>query len=171
MNSLVVLLFSSAMLVAAPAKKVVSLRNQIISALMGNDALDTIRRISSAEPEQLRNAGIEVETNGEEDMGETIRLKVIPPIIFHKASTSLITLSLTNTYKKFHGYVYALFTGDINKFAKSMQFTKGKPKNTPDTGTFNRVLPGANALCPVTLGASAYGAGRFLFGCGWCNGG
>jgi len=171
MNSLVVLLFSTAILVGAPGKVETPLRSQIISALMGTDAVDAIRRIADTEPEQLRNAGIVVETNGKEDMGKIIKLKVTPPIIIHKAATILITLSFTNNYKTFHGYVYALFTGDINQFAAAMQLTKGKPKNTPAIGTFNRTLPDGNDLCPVTLGASSFGRKRFLFGCGWCNGG
>lgn len=146
------------------------LRKQLVSALMGIDSLNAMRKIAKMNPSELQSEGIVVvEHNGEGYVDEIIKLRVSPPLVLNGAATDLVVMAETSPYKHFKAYVFAIFNGDIDKFASVLNLSKGKPKSCPPVGDYNRTLS-TETRCPVTLGASAIGKHRIVFGCGWCNG-
>jgi len=153
----------------AEAKPKSSIRNQLVSALMGNDALGTMRHIAKMKKSQLKAEGIKVEYKDDGGYDEVIKVHLSEPIVISGAKTNLIVMAFDSPYPGFNGLVFAEFEGDLLSFVKANKLSKGQPKNTTNVGTYNRPLSQEHG-CPVTLGATRIKPGRFVFGCGWCNG-
>ena len=156
-------------LFSCPIQAEPSIRLQVDSALMGVQPLDTIRRISKLPKSQLKSEGITIAANKQPGYDEVIHLKFDPVLKFHGVISTEVILAFDTPYENFHGLVYGLFTGDINKFVNKNGLKAGTPLNTTVVGVYNRPLderPG----CPITLGATPIDKNHFLFGPGWCNG-
>lgn len=156
-------------LFSCPIQAEPSIRLQVNSALMGDQPLETIRRISILPKSQLESEGITVEANKQLGYDEVIHIKFDPVLNFNGVISTEVILAFNAPAKNFYGLVYGLFTGDINTFVNQNGLKIGTPSNTAAVGVYNRPLderPG----CPITLGATPIDKDHFLFGPGWCNG-
>lgn len=70
----------------------------------------------------------------------------------------------------FGAFTYGEFTGDFKAVVAQLKLQPAKSKESRYLGQFvSREAP-ANA-CPPTIALTPLDGGKFLLGCGWCNGG
>lgn len=92
------------------------------------------------------------------------------PITIAGAKTNAVVWSLDPNYFEFNANLFAEFTGDYKAVVKSLKLQPSKGFNESSMGRFVSVQASANA-CPETIVLTPKENGRFLLGCGWCNGG
>jgi len=108
-----------------------------------------------------------------EGMMEKNILILRKPIVIAGARTSSIILSLEgSSYFNFNAAVYGIFEGDFKSVVKELGLSAAPARSEVGVGKHQRPVAGQNTLCPKTIGLTPLAEkGKFLLGCGWCNGG
>ena len=114
-------------------------------------------------------AGYAVQGFGEE-MSYKSMVILKDPITIAGAKTNAVVWSLDPNYFEFNANLFAEFTGDYKAVVKSLKLEPTKGFNESSMGHFVSIQASANA-CPETIVLTPKENGRFLLGCGWCNGG
>lgn len=83
------------------------------------------------------------------------------------AATSTVSWQVGGEDKRFGGVVFAEFEGDAAAVAKALSLIRHPDED--GMGVYRREVPDGN-LCPPTVLLTPTERGRFLLGCGWCNG-
>ena len=135
------------------------------------DPLGTVRAIAGSKSSTF-DRGIATLTFGDAMMEKTI-LILHHPIVIAGARTSSIILSLEgSSYFNFDAAVYGIFEGDFKSVVKELELSATPVRSELRVGQYQRSLVGQNTLCPKTIGLTPLAEkGKFLLGCGWCNGG
>jgi hypothetical protein len=69
------------------------------------------------------------------------------------------------------GIVYGIFEGDFKSVVKELGLRAVPATSEVRIGKYQRPLVGQNTSCPKTIGLTPLAEkGKFLLGCGWCNG-
>lgn len=92
------------------------------------------------------------------------------PIIIAGAKTNAVIWSLDNNYFEFNANLFAEFTGDYKAAVKLLKLEPTKDFNELSLGRFVSIQA-SDSACPATIVLTPKENGRFLLGCGWCNGG
>ena len=110
-------------------------------------------------------------TFGEAMMEKNI-LILRKPIVIAGARTSSIILSLDgSSYFNFSGIVYGIFEGDFKSVVKELGLRAVPATSEARVGKYDRPLVEKYTSCPKTIGLTPLAEkGKFLLGCGWCNG-
>lgn len=114
-------------------------------------------------------AGYAVQGFGEE-MSYKAMVILKEPIIIAGAKTNAVVWSLDPNYFEFNANLFAEFTGDYKAVVKLLKLEPTKGFNDSSMGRFVSIQPPENA-CPETIVLTPKENGKFLLGCGWCNGG
>jgi hypothetical protein len=99
-----------------------------------------------------------------EELDYRIDVQLKQPLQLAGARTSTVSWGVDG---RFGGLVYAEFEGDAEAAAKALSL-RAHP-NADRMGAFRREVPDGNT-CPPTVLLTPTERGRFLLGCGWCNG-
>ncbi|MCU0755582.1 MAG: hypothetical protein MUE46_10750 [Xanthomonadales bacterium] len=102
-----------------------------------------------------------------EELDYRIDVQLKQPLEIAGAQTRTVTWQTDGADKRFGGIVYAEFEGDAAAAAKALSLTAHA--NEDRMGDYRREVPDGN-LCPPTVLLTPTERGRFLLGCGWCNG-
>jgi hypothetical protein len=134
--------------------------------LCEGEPLETVRSLATA-----REPGLTAKTTGEEE-DETIVLTLQKEMVIEGARTNAVTMSFASPREDFLGLVFAEMTGDPAPLIKAFGLKKAARGAELPIGQYVKSVPGAepNEVCPKTIALTPLGSGRFLFGCGWCNG-
>ena len=177
-------LFRSAIVVAAlalapgPAEAAdPSFQDSLSGAVLcKGDPLGTVRAIAGSKTSTFER-GIASLTFGEAMMVKNI-LILRTPIVVAGARTSSIILSLDgSSYFNFDAAVYGIFEGDFKSVAKKLGLSAVPVTSDRSAETYQRpvetMVKGSRGnLCPKTIKLTPLDEnGKFLLGCGWCNGG
>ena len=114
-------------------------------------------------------AGYAVQGFGEE-MSYKSMVILKDPITIAGAKTNAVVWSLDSNYFEFNAILFAEFTGDYKAVVKALKLEPTKDFNEMSMGRFVSIQPPKNT-CPETIVLTPKENGRFLLGCGWCNGG
>jgi len=141
------------------------------AVLCKRDPLATVRAIAGSKSSTFER-GIATLTFGEAMMEKNI-LILRKPIVIAGARTSSIILSLeSSSYFNFSGFVYGIFEGDFKSVVKELGLRAVPATSEARVGKYERAVVVQNTLCPKTIGLTPLAEkGKFLLGCGWCNGG
>jgi hypothetical protein len=151
-----------------------SVHAKLIGALLceGNP-LDTVRTLASPGSGSY-NLGHASLTFGE-DMDERNVIVLRSPLRVAGAKASGVVLDLAVIYRDFSGSVYAVFEGDYLTVAKQLNLKPPTGKASV-IGKYQRRLDldldgKPDSTCPKTIALTPLQEkGKFLLGCGWCNG-
>ena len=134
--------------------------------LCEGDPLETVRSLAAAP-----NPELSAKTTGEEE-DETIVLALHKEMVVEGARTNAVTMSFASPREDFLGIVFAEMTGDPAPLIKAFGLKKAARGAELPIGRYVKAVPGPepNEVCPKTIALTPLGSGRFLFGCGWCNG-
>jgi hypothetical protein len=93
------------------------------------------------------------------------------PLKLFGATTSAVISEPDNSNFDFgfYAFTYAEFKGDYKLVVKALNLQPADPKAEYSIGKF--VSKQKPIGCPETIGLTPTENGRFLLGCGWCNGG
>ena len=140
------------------------------AVLCKRDPLATVRATAGSKSSTFER-GIATSTFGEAGMEKNI-LILRQPIVIAGARTSSIILSLdSSSYFNFSGFVYGIFEGDFESVVKELGLSAAPVRSELRVGKYQRPLVGQNTSCPKTIGLTPLAEkGKFLLGCGWCNG-
>lgn len=141
------------------------------AVLCKRDPLATVRAIAGSKSSTFER-GIATLTFGEAMMEKNI-LILRKPIVIAGARTSSIILSLEgSSYFNFSGIVYGIFEGDFKSVVKELGLSAAPVRPELRVGKYQRSLVEKYTSCPKTIGLTPLAEkGKFLLGCGWCNGG
>ncbi len=114
-------------------------------------------------------AGYAVEGFGEE-MSYKAMVILKEPITIAGAKTNAVVWSLDPNYFEFNANLFAEFSGDYKAVVKVLKLEPTKDFNESSMGRFVSIQATTSA-CPETIVLTPKENGRFLLGCGWCNGG
>ena len=130
------------------------------------DPLETVRSLAAAP-----NPALTAKSTGEE-MDETIVLTLRKELVIEGARTRAVTMSFSSPREDFQGLVFAEMTGDPAPLIKAFGLKKVSAGAEAPIGQYVKPVPGheKDEICPKTIALTPIGPGRFLFGCGWCNG-
>ena len=105
-------------------------------------------------------------------MGEKNILILRKPIVIAGARASSIILSLEgSSYSNFSGIVYGIFEGEFKNVVKELGLRAVPATSEVRVGKYDRPLADKYTSCPKTIGLTPLAEkGKFLLGCGWCNG-
>lgn len=106
--------------------------------------------------------------------GEEMSYKAVAilqtPLMVGKSSTRAVISEAESTHYEFAAFTYAEFTGDFREVVAQLGLQPEATDAEVKLGKF--VLPKADGSgCPPTIILTPGENGRFLLGCGWCNGG
>jgi hypothetical protein len=134
--------------------------------LCEGEPLETVRSLATA-----REPGLTAKSTGEEE-DETIVLTLRKEMVVEGARTSAVTMSFASPREDFLGLVFAEMTGDPAPLIKAFGLQKAARGAELPIGRYVKPVPGSEPgeVCPKTIALTPLGSGRFLFGCGWCNG-
>ena len=109
-------------------------------------------------------------TSGDE-MDEVNIVTVHAGLKIFGATTSAVRSQFDAPYENFQGIVFAEFKGDFRKVVKELGLKKAGSKDQK-IGEYVAPRPtGAqDEICPPTVALTPLDDGRFVLGCGWCNG-
>jgi len=140
------------------------------AVLCKRDPLGTVRAIAGSKSSTFER-GIATLTFGEA-MGEKNILILRKPIVIAGARTSSIILSLEgSSYSNFSGIVYGIFEGNFKSVVKELGLRAVPATSEVRVGKYDRPLAEKYTSCPKTIGLTPLAEkGKFLLGCGWCNG-
>lgn len=144
------------------------IKARVMNAILcKEDSLDTVRDIVKKTP---FNAEVASSSWGQEmDEKNVIILNEGITIAGSKASAVISDFGIT--YTNFQGIVFAEFSGDYKAAVKELGLLESK-KTEEDIGEY--VLPkprgGKDEVCPPTIALTPIETGKFVLGCGWCNG-
>jgi hypothetical protein len=145
------------------------------AVLCKGDPLGTVRAIAGSKTSTFKQ-GIATSTFGEAMMEKNI-LILRTPIVVAGARTSSIILSLDSpSYSNFNAFVYGIFEGDYKSVVKKLGLSAVPANSEGAIAMYQRPVDamwnGQRCLCPKTIGLTPLAQkGKFLLGCGWCNGG
>ena len=141
------------------------------AVLCKRDPLATVRAIARSKSSTFER-GIATLTFGEPAGMEKNILILRKPIVIAGARTSSIILSIdSSSYFNFSGIVYGIFEGDFKSVVKELGLRAVPATSEAMVGKFERPVLVQNTLCPKTIGLTPLAEkGKFLLGCGWCNG-
>lgn len=111
------------------------------------------------------------------EMDYKIAIIVKEPLEIGNAKSYSVISDFGAAYSEFNGIVYSEFTGDYKKVVEQLKLLPvSNPKSEMNIGKFERKVPTVvlgeqNLLCPKTIALTPLENGKFLLGCGWCNGG
>jgi hypothetical protein len=92
------------------------------------------------------------------------------PLRIGSATAYAVVAETEASYFDFGAFTYALFTGDARAAVALLKLEPAKSKDSLRLGAFvSRQAPAAS--CPRTVALTPVEGGKFLLGCGWCNGG
>lgn len=114
-------------------------------------------------------AGYAVQGFGEE-MSYKSMVILKDPITIAGAKTYAVVWSLDPNYFEFNANLFAEFTGDYKAVVKLLKLEPTKNFDESSMGRFVSIQASENA-CPETIVLTPKENGKFLLGCGWCNGG
>lgn len=146
------------------------------AVLCKGDPLGAVRALAGSKTSTVERE-IATLTFGEAMMEKTI-LILRTPVVVAGARTSSIILSLDgSSYFNFDAAVYGIFEGDFNSVANKLGLSAVPVSSDRSAGTYQRsvetmVKGSRQNLCPKTIRLTPLAErGKFLLGCGWCNGG
>lgn len=151
----------------APPKPAGAPADRLRRALLcEGEPLETVRSLAAAP-----NPGLTAKSTGEEE-DETIVLTLQKEMVIEGARTSVVTMSFTSPREDFLGLVFAEMTGDPAPLIKAFGLKKVARGAELPIGRYVKPVPGPEPgeVCPKTIALTPLGSGRFLLGCGWCNG-
>jgi len=151
----------------APPKPAPPAADRLTAALLCQvDPLETVQSLAAAP-----NPALTAKTTGEE-MDQTIVLTLHKEMVIHGARTSAVTMSFSPPREDFLGIVFAEMKGDPAPLIKALGLKKAPRGAELPIGQYIKPVPGnePDETCPRTIAVTALGPGRFLLGCGWCNG-
>jgi hypothetical protein len=166
-TTLLLALASSVAAQPAPPKPAGSAADRLTAALLCRvDPLETVRSLAAAP-----NPELTAKSTGEE-MDETIVLTLHKEMVIQGARTSAVTMSFSAPREDFLGMVFAEMKGDPAPLIKAFGLKKAARGAESPIGQYVKPVPGKepNEVCPQTIAVTPLGPGRFLLGCGWCNG-
>lgn len=102
-----------------------------------------------------------------EELDYRIDVQLKQPLLLAGARARTVSWGTDARDVGFGGIVHAEFEGDADAVAKQLSL-RAHP-NEDRMGAFRREVPDGSA-CPPTVLLTPLGPGRFLLGCGWCNG-
>lgn len=102
-----------------------------------------------------------------EEIEYRIDVQLKTPLTLAGATTRTVTWQADGADKRFGGVVFAEFEGDAAAVAKALSLAEHP--NEDGMGAYRRAVPDGNQ-CPPTVLLTPTERGRFLLGCGWCNG-
>ncbi len=143
--------------------------------LCKGDPLQTVRTLARSGSSRF-DLGIAAFTYGEE-MDEKNILILRSPIVIAGARASAVVHDFATSYDSFHALVYGVFVGDFERVVKELGLRPVPSTSKAVVGQYEKsvetVVNGERqALCPKTIGLTPLREkGKFLLGCGWCNGG
>jgi hypothetical protein len=128
------------------------------------DPLDVVRSLAAAGNGRAAEGFIGYEIGEEMDTISGVALQ--RPLDVAGASTHNVVASLAGLYQGFNGIILAQFEGQHAGVVEQLNLEPG------DNGNFVRAVPTGEAdeVCPPTIELRPLQDGRFLLGCGWCNG-
>ncbi|KFL37623.1 hypothetical protein [Arenimonas donghaensis] len=157
----------------------VSPRSALVAALLCDvpDPLGVLRELAAG-PEAAAADGMTVLSNGRDGLEERIEVRLSPslalPIGNGNAQVRSVTLSFDPPVPGFGALVYAHVQGDAGAAIESLGL---QPRTSHPAAIADWVRPagkdaqdGAFADCPDMVGLHELAPGRYLLGCGWCNG-
>lgn len=92
------------------------------------------------------------------------------PLVLYSATASAVVSETEHSYFNFSAFTYAQFKGDYRQVVKALNLQAVNPMTETSLGKFVSRQPSGNS-CPETISLTPTDEGRFLLGCGWCNGG
>jgi len=92
------------------------------------------------------------------------------PLRIGSATAYAVVAEPEASHFDFGAFTYALFTGDAEAVVALLNLQPAKSKDSQQLGKFvSRQAPAES--CPRTVVLTPVEGGKFLLGCGWCNGG
>jgi hypothetical protein len=95
------------------------------------------------------------------------------PLELAGGKTSAVIAEFQAPYENFAGIVYSELTGDHQVAVNKLQLRLATGDNEETLGKFVKPVPrpdDADEVCPRTIVLTPLEKGRYLLGCGWCNG-
>lgn len=153
-------------------------RAAIVEALLcaEPDPLAALRELVR-DPGMAIEAGLSVSHSDGQGLDERIDVTASPPLVLpmagHPAQVVRISLSFDPPHPGFHALVYAEVLGDPDVAIAALALRPRTEHPAAIADWFR--LAGKDAgeegtVCPDMVGLQVIGPGRFLLGCGWCNG-
>lgn len=105
-----------------------------------------------------------------EEMNYTSVIILRSPIVIAGAKSSGVIAATTHYYQDFNGLVHAEFTGDYKKVVKTLGLAPHENGKAFFKQTKVNLDGKPDSICPMTIELKPLGDGKFVLGCGWCNG-
>lgn len=163
-------IFFIVLLVSLPGKAAgPEVHSELIKALTCQiEPLQSVRELAKIGSSKYESGLVGYEFG--EEMSYTAVILLRSPLVIAGAKANGVIAATSNYYDDFNGLVHASFTGDYKKVVKALGLdlsghgksffkqTKVGPDGKPDN------------VCPMTIELKPVGDGKFVLGCGWCNG-
>lgn len=145
-----------------------AVRAELAAALVcEGDVAEVVSRLAENPP--AFDSGIAATGFGDEMSYKAVAI-LKTPLMVGKASTRAVISEAESTQYEFAAFTYAEFTGDFHPVVAELGLQPEPADAEVKLGKF--VLPKADGSgCPPTIILTPGENGRFLLGCGWCNGG
>ncbi len=163
-------IFFTALLISLPSQSAEpDFRPELIKALTCQiDPLQSVRELAKVGSSKYASGFVGYSFGEEMDYTAVIILR--SPVVIAGAQANGVVAATANYYADFNGVVHARFTGDYKKVVKAL----GLAPRESGKSFFKQTKVGRDGKpdngCPMTIELKVLDDGKFVLGCGWCNG-
>lgn len=145
-----------------------TVRAELVAALVcEGEVAEVVSRLAENPP--AFDSGIAATGFGEEMSYKAVAI-LETPLMVGTATTHAVISESESTHYEFAAFTYAEFTGDFREVIAELRLQPEPEDAEVKLGKYVLPKPDGSA-CPKTIILTPGENGRFLLGCGWCNGG